>query len=128
MGICMVEINYDNVRAIFCRIVGIESEEFPYKILIENAIEQVRGKLIRDLESRIDAARCEYAAAASAVYDYTLEKALDDRVMFSQNGAAYRGAKSSDSLRSAEQFRRSAFAHLHGLILDEDFTFRCTFK
>ncbi len=119
----MAELNLENIKALFCRITATEQEDFQYNDLIDNAVEKICS-LITDDEITDDiASKCEYAVAAQAVYDYTMEKTLCDRVVLTENGGAYRGTKTESDVRSALAFKNATLAELHGHIRDENFLF-----
>lgn len=111
----------ENIKMLFCRIIGISSEKFEYADLIERAAAMLGEKLVREPLDESETAKCEYAAAAQAVYEYTQEKALSDRIVLTENGAAIE--RSQQSVNSARQFRNAAFAALKDMIHDDDFLF-----
>lgn len=119
----MAEISIENIKTLFCRITGESVEGFGYSDLISNSAGHIKSSLTVEALDEAGAARCEYAAAAAAVYAYTFEKTQSDRVMLSENGAAYCGRKSQEALKSADQFRSAAFAGLRGIAADDGFWF-----
>lgn len=119
----MENISFDNTMSIFCRITGIDKTSPEWSQTIENAVSYIRQKLcVTELDS-VAAARCEYAAAAVAVYDYTAQRQLSDRILLTENGTAYNGAYSPKSLEAAQSFRKYALANLRGLVGDDEFLF-----
>lgn len=121
----MVKISNDNVRTLFLRITGLDTEDFAYDDLIQAEIGFIEERLCTELDEA-SVSRCEYAACAAAVYDYVLESSMKLKVILSENGAAYGETGSEACLRAAAELKSSAFAALTGLIRDDGFVFSGT--
>ncbi|WP_124099398.1 hypothetical protein [Ruminococcus sp. Marseille-P6503] len=121
----MAQITYDNVKNLFLRITGLDSEDFEYEDLINGGIDFIQQRVCVQLDEAA-AAKCEYAACAAAVYDYVLESSMRLKVMLSENGAAYGETASEKGLAAAQRLKSSAFAALRGLVRDDDFIFTGT--
>lgn len=115
-------MNNENIKMLFCRITGVSVDKFPYSDLIERAAVLVEERLSREPASQSEIAGCEYAAAAQAVYEYTIEKSLSDRILLTENGAAYT-QKPQQTVSSARQFRNAAFSALKDMAKDDGFLF-----
>lgn len=115
-------MNNENIKMLFCRITGTNVDKFPYSDLIEKAAVSVEERLSREPSSQIEISRCEYAAAAQAVYEYAVEKSLSDRILLTENGAAYT-EKSQQTVNSAYRFRNAAFSALKDMAKDDGFLF-----
>lgn len=121
----MAQIAYNNVKNLFLRITGLDSDDFEYEDLINSGIDFIEQRLCVELDED-SVAKCEYAACAAAVYDYVLESSMQLKVMFSENGAAYNEAAHEKGLAAAQKLKSSAFAALRGLVRDDDFVFMGT--
>ena len=121
----MAQMTYDNVKTLFLRITGLDSEDFEYEDLITSGIDFIQQRLCVQLDE-VSAAKCEYAACAAAVYDYVLESSMRLKVMLSESGAAYSETAHEKGIAAARKLRSSAFADLKGLVRDDDFVFMGT--
>ncbi len=121
----MAQITYANVKDLFLRITGLDSDDFEYEDLINSGIDFVQQRLIVEPDDD-SVTKCEYAACAAAVYDYVLESSMRLKVMFSENGAAYDETADEKGIAAAKRLKSSAFAALRGLVRDDDFVFMGT--
>lgn len=119
----MPTLSSENITTDFLNITKLSEKEFNLPNIIENARRYVEGRIIPSSLTSPDIARCEYAACAHAVYDYTLQKLLSDRIVISQTGNAVSDYRENSMIEAAYSFRKSVFGSMKDLIRDDSFVF-----
>lgn len=122
-GFNTATLNTENITGIFKQITGLTDDDFCQQKLISNSKSYVESRIIPRELSTEQTDRCEYAAAVHAVYDYTLEKLLSDRIVISQSGKAVSQYCENSMLEAAYSLKKSVFGSMKDLILDDGFTF-----
>lgn len=120
----MPSLNAENIKANFFAITKLTASEFKLQSIIDNAKDYVESRIIRDSLTSDETARCEYAACAHAVYEYTLQKLLSDRIVITQTGNAVTAYRENSMLEAALAFRKSVFGSMKDLIRDDSFVFK----
>ena len=123
----MEYLNYDRVKRRFLSVIGMPAEDFDEDRLFDMAEQYVVSHLTADittLGSR-ELTLCENAAAAVAVYDYTLTRCLARRPVMSENGTVSAQREDYSIMSAASQLRREAFGQLAASSLADltDFAF-----
>ena len=104
-------MDINDVIEMFCKITGVPAEDLPYGQLILNGIKLVRSRLCVP-ESDIDVTGircCEFAAAASAAYEYACIKAAEERPVMSENGRVSISRDFPEFVSNMKKLRDSAF-------------------
>lgn len=103
-----------SIKQMFCDITGVSSTETRYDQLILNGETLVRSQLTAD-ESDIGETGtlcCEFAAAASAAYEYACITADNERPVMSENGEVRVRRSFPELVKDMEKLRDSAFGVL----------------
>ena len=101
----------NTVIQMFCDITGVAPEDFDYGQLVTNGETLVLSRLSVP-ESDIDATGilcCEFAAAASAAYEYACIKAAEELPVMSENGEASIRRGFPELVTDMKKLRDSAF-------------------
>ncbi len=125
-GFNTADLNTENITGIFKQITGLNDDEFCQQKLISNSKSYIEGRIIPRKLSADQASHCEYAAAVHAVYDYTLQKLLSDRIVISQSGKAVSQYRENSMLEAAYSLKKSVFGSMKDLIVDDGFIFETT--
>lgn len=120
----MPELNAQNIKTEFLKIVSLSEDEFCFQNIIDNAQRYVEARIIPDNLTSEEAASCEYAACAHAVYDYVLQNLLSDKIIVTQLGKASSNYRENSIIQAASAFRKSVFDSMKDLIRDDSFIFQ----
>ncbi|MBR6874303.1 MAG: hypothetical protein IKN17_12435 [Ruminococcus sp.] len=121
----MAEINATLVMGLFERITGEQRDEL-YADLVNRSVAKVNRMLRVDTLTSEQEGRCEYAAAAEAVYQYALEGASCQSFVMSENGAVKKGAVSPVTIANADALRKYAFGEIADVADTGGFVFETT--
>lgn len=107
-------LNFDNVKTVFMRTMGMEGEDFCHTDILENAEKLLLLKINRS-GSALDSEQkelCEYAAACCAVYECSFEACLKEQAVMSENGEVKLKRAGTELVAAAELMRKNAFEKL----------------
>lgn len=116
-------LNSENIKTEFLKITKLSESEFSLQNIIDNAQRYVETRIVPDTLSSEEAACCEYAACAHAVYDYTLQNLLSEKIIVTQLGKATSNYRENSVIQAAFAFRKSVFDSMKDLIRDDSFIF-----
>ncbi len=119
----MATLSRDNVKSLFLRITDTESSGFAYQDLIDKACAGLESSLRENVSASSDIKRCEYAAAAEAAFDYTLESILKDCDIATESGSVKLGSRSPDVVKAAQALKEKAYDLIADLLRDDSFVF-----
>lgn len=120
----MPGLNLQNIKDDFLKITKLSQQEFELIHIIENAKRYVEKRIVPEDLSASEKIACEYAASAHAVYEYTLQNQLSEKIVLSAEGKAEYGYREASIIQAAFAFRKSVFDSMRDLICDDDFVFR----
>lgn len=120
----MALLNAQNIRNGFLKITGLSEDEFKFQNIVDNAQRYVEKRIIPESPDSEEIKCCEYAACAHAVYDYTLQNLLSDRIIVTQLGRASSNYRENSVIQAAFSFRKSVFDSMKDLIRDDSFVFQ----
>ncbi|MCR5120871.1 MAG: hypothetical protein K6B74_00450 [Ruminococcus sp.] len=101
----------NNIKQMFCNITGADPTDTRWSQLIINGEQLVRSRLSVD-ESSLDTAEnscCEFAAAASASYEYVCIMADKETPVMSENGTVGMRRSFPQLVSDMKKLRDSAF-------------------
>ena len=113
-------LNSINIRTEFLKITKLSEDEFKFQSSIDNA----QKRIIPESPDSEEIKCCEYAACAHAVYDYTLQNLLSERIIVTQLGRASSNYRENSVIQAAFSFRKSVFDSMKDLIRDDGFVFQ----
>lgn len=117
-------LNSINIRTEFLKITKLSEDEFKFQSIIDNAQRYVEKRIIPESPDSEEIKCCEYAACAHAVYDYTLQNLLSERIIVTQLGRASSNYRENSVIKAAFSFRKSVFDSMKDLIRDDGFVFQ----
>ncbi|MBQ9376081.1 MAG: hypothetical protein IJU04_07095 [Ruminococcus sp.] len=120
----MPVLNEQNIKADFLKITKLTQQEFNLMHIIDSAKRYVEKRIIPDYLSTSEQTACEYAACAHAVYEYTLQNQLSEKILLSNEGKAEYAHCDDGAVKAAFAFRKSVFDSVRDLVFDDNFVFR----
>lgn len=117
-------LSSDKIRSDFLKVTKLTVSQYNHDYIIENAKRYVEKRIVPETLNEFEIASCEYAACAHAVYDYTLQSQLAEKIIITQLGKTLTDYRHESVIQSALAFRKCVFDSMRDLIRDDDFVFQ----
>lgn len=111
-----MQLDRTKIKSYFIKLSGLDASEFSQQPMIENAAEYIEGRITANELSAEQKARCEYAAAVCAVYDYVLGRDLSERIVVTRDGRAVDDFSDDGAVSAAYKLRESVLGSVKDLL------------
>lgn len=109
---------------IFGVLAGLDAETVrKYRDLAESAVCYIESKLAAPPQNTAAQIRCEHAAAAVALYDYTLSELLQETTLVTAEGKLTTNYKESARYQAALALRNTSLEQINDLTAPDAFFF-----